>query len=161
MMFQHVPLRAPHPQPHPHLILFLRARVCFYGQEVTNSQLSFLSLPLAAPVIYRPSCCLQTRRGSAFLLAFLFRCSTWFVEEGCFLFWSLCWGSGRGRGRSVVSRWARHEGVGRRSKADAGRDTWILQNAHRRDGSYSKTNKEGMLTERNREKRTGAFWGVN
>lgn len=57
MMFQHVLLIAPHPHP---LLFFSCVYVCFYRQEVTSSQLSFLSLPLAAPLISSPSSCSQT-----------------------------------------------------------------------------------------------------
>lgn len=60
MMFQHVLLIAPHPHP---LLFFSCVYVCFYRQEVTSSQLSFLSLPLAAPLISSPSSCSQTHCG--------------------------------------------------------------------------------------------------
>lgn len=56
----YVPTCSPPRSPPPPILFFSCVHVCFYRQEVTSSQLSFLSLPLAASVIYSPSCCLQT-----------------------------------------------------------------------------------------------------
>lgn len=80
MMFQHVPLAA----THPHLISFFSCmHVQFYRQEVTSSQLSFLSLPLAAPVIHSKSCCSQTYCGSALMLASVFIAADLLGKASC------------------------------------------------------------------------------
>lgn len=52
----------------------------------------------------------------------------------------------------------RLEAEGRQSNSDAGQTlAWILQASYHRDGSYSKTHEEERVTERDREKRIGAF----
>lgn len=146
--------------PTPTLLFFACVHVCFYRQEVTTSQLSFLSLPLAAPVIYSPSCCSQTCCGSVCMFSSCAAADLLRKIKSFLFFKSLLelLEFRGGRGRCVFRLWARHEAEARRSEANAGRTlAWTFQEPHRRDGSYSKTHQEEMVTERNGEKRIGAF----